>query len=169
MSLVDLGRATPGASPQKCEDEMQNLQRGLDHMVSWLLLGLCVAAGPCAEATRPASGVGFRDIDTLGRGGRRALARILIRPPPAVAPTTVVTTWAATQSSAPPSRRTRRCVQQHVQLWHSFPAWAFTAVSVCAPLNRATMFSGCTAPAALGAPVGGVKILLPTLAQMVAE
>ena len=122
---------------------MQKLQGGLEHMVSWLLLGLWrVAAGPCDEATRPACGAGFHDIGTLGRGGRRALARILIRPSPAVAPTTVVTTWAATQSSAPPSRRTRRCVQQHVQLWHSFPAWAFTAVSVCVPLNRATIFSG---------------------------
>ena len=156
MSLVDLGRATPGASPQECEDEMQNLQGGLEHMVGWLLLGLRrVAAGPCTEVTRPACGAGFRDIETFGLGGRRALARISIRPLPAVAPTTVVTTWATSQSSAPPSRRTRRCMQQHVQLLHSFPAWAFTAVSVCAPLNRATIFSGCTTPAALGAPAVG--------------
>ena len=56
MTLVDLGRATPGASPQECEDEMQNLQRGLEGIVSRLLLRLRrVVAGPCAEVTRPAT------------------------------------------------------------------------------------------------------------------
>ena len=174
VTLVDLGRATPGASPQECEDEMRSLRGGLEDIVSRLLLRMRrVVAGPCAEVTRPATSRGAQfDIRISGRGGRRALARISIRPLPAVAPTTVIDIlgdnaklrpafWAHTAGYA------AACAT--FAFLSSVGVHSCLCVCGCCYCNCAIIFSAFTTSAALGASTGGVKTLLPALAQRVAE
>lgn len=115
VTLVDLNRATSGASPEECEDELSSLLAGLEYMVSRTAAAATAPQGDLRDARLrwrggAVSGDGAMLVVDLrrGRGGRRAWGDTWTRPPrrkAAAAPP------AATPPSVPPCRCGLRGVQ----------------------------------------------------------